>query len=495
MAERTLVENVAQVKADFKAVKDAVPYVFNDNPPTSEYGERIFTEISSLQYQADSAWDQGFNNGIEQGRVEGLEQGIEQGKQDVISKSKYIPKTASGKVIRLDDVSEVYHNVRVKADTPTEVKVYGANIISDDVYDATKWILYSANNYRYQLFFPEGVYTISAKSTVNETYLYLQESTDNTTFTVINKLLYSGKSYGTCTFTIEKNKSYYLWSSATKYFANISEVQLEVGSNATEYEPYKGQTITATPTGTETHSICPTMTFLADSDVTVDYFGSYGMQTEYDGFWDRFQQNGSKTNYNYAFYGTNWNDAIFKPKYDIIATNLTQGFYDTEITNLVDRLEEQGVRFDVSGCKSLGYAFGHSALTVLPKLDMSSCTNSDSMCVGCYYLTRCEGIVSSDITKFHTGTFQNCSALEHIIFEGTIASNITLQWSKKLDIESLISLFRCLKFFASDDTNYMTKTITLSAESWALTETQEFMDEFEGQYGKMYAYFFGWNVA
>jgi hypothetical protein len=75
MAKRTFAENVAQVKADFKAVKDAVPYVFNDNPPTSEYGERIFTEISSLQYQADSAWNQGFNNGMEQGRAEGIEQG------------------------------------------------------------------------------------------------------------------------------------------------------------------------------------------------------------------------------------------------------------------------------------------------------------------------------------------------------------------------------------------------------------------------------------
>lgn len=89
MAERSLAENVAQVKADFKAIKDAVPYVFNDDTPTSEYGERIFTEISNLQYQADSAWDQGFNNGIEQGRVEGYEngktdgitEGVEQGKQ------------------------------------------------------------------------------------------------------------------------------------------------------------------------------------------------------------------------------------------------------------------------------------------------------------------------------------------------------------------------------------------------------------------------------
>ena len=93
MAERTLVENVAQVKADFKAVKDAVGIVIPEGTPTSEYGERIFNTISSLE------------NEIENSRTEG----IEQGKQEVISNSKYIEKTASGKGVFLNDVSEVAH--------------------------------------------------------------------------------------------------------------------------------------------------------------------------------------------------------------------------------------------------------------------------------------------------------------------------------------------------------------------------------------------------
>ena len=37
----------------------------------------------------------------------------------------------------------------------------------------------------------------------------------------------------------------------------------------------------------------------------------------YDTFWDTYQQNGKRTNYQYAFSGKGWNDTTFKPKYDI----------------------------------------------------------------------------------------------------------------------------------------------------------------------------------
>ena len=61
-----------------------------------------------------------------------MDQLFDAGKQDVIDNSKYIEKSASGSVIRLDDVSEVAHKVKVKADTPTEVKVYGKNLFNID---------------------------------------------------------------------------------------------------------------------------------------------------------------------------------------------------------------------------------------------------------------------------------------------------------------------------------------------------------------------------
>lgn len=64
MAERTLAENVAQVKADFKNIRHAAVSAIPEGTPTSEYGERIQREIMNLQQQADSQ----YNHGLEEGR-------------------------------------------------------------------------------------------------------------------------------------------------------------------------------------------------------------------------------------------------------------------------------------------------------------------------------------------------------------------------------------------------------------------------------------------
>lgn len=67
----TLAENVAQAKADFKAIKDMAHRTigsFLDNVPTSEYAERMEESINSN-------YDQYYYNGMEQGRTEGYESG------------------------------------------------------------------------------------------------------------------------------------------------------------------------------------------------------------------------------------------------------------------------------------------------------------------------------------------------------------------------------------------------------------------------------------
>ena len=60
---------------------------------------------------------------------------------------------------------------------------------------------------------------------------------------------------------------------------------------------------------------------------------SQGKLDEYDRFWDDFQQNGSRTQYSYAFAGFGWTDATLKPKYVMQAPtssatiNLNYAFY------------------------------------------------------------------------------------------------------------------------------------------------------------------------
>lgn len=285
MAERTLVENVAQVKADFKAVKEAVPYVFGDNPPTSQYGERLQREISSLQYQADSAWYQGYNEGMEQGR-----------------------------------------------------------------------------------------------------------------------------------------------------------------------------------------------------------------QDERSAFWDSYQNYGNRVEYSYGFSNEGWNDSNFKPKYDMQITNYM--FYNSRITNLADILAKQGVRLlrRSNSTVNMNYAFGNGRLTHIPEVDLTNATNTQATfnnSANFVTLQSIEKIISSETTVFTNNCFGNCGVLEHCIFEGTIASSINLQWSTKLSLESLLSLFRCLKRFTTDA---FTKTITLSSESWSLLNSSaEFMEEYNGNTPEQELEYRGWN--
>lgn len=75
---RTLAENVARVKADFKSIKDMAHRTIGsylDNVPTSEYAERMENGITSN-------YDNCYYSGMEQGRAEGYTEGYSYGKAD-----------------------------------------------------------------------------------------------------------------------------------------------------------------------------------------------------------------------------------------------------------------------------------------------------------------------------------------------------------------------------------------------------------------------------
>lgn len=289
MATKTLAENVAQVKADFKSIKDAVPYIFGVGTPTSQYGEKIQSEILKLQYQADNNYGNGYESGIEQGR-----------------------------------------------------------------------------------------------------------------------------------------------------------------------------------------------------------------QEQYDEFWDAYQRRGARNPYQYAFsYG--FNNDTFKPKYDIKPTRAEYLFYGSHSTlkgNLKEILRDCGVTLDLSNATSVSYAFAYSGFDTLPVVDASTATNTDGLFGWNSYVKNIEKVIfKSDGSTKHTTWFQSTPNLEEIRFDGIIGQDINMQWSTKLSIESLISLFKCIKWFVEDDSNYMKKTLTLSSESWALTESQEFVRECGYTDGKSMCQDMGWKFA
>jgi hypothetical protein len=193
-------------------------------------------------------------------------------------------------------------------------------------------------------------------------------------------------------------------------------------------------------------------------------FGDYaqgfeeGKKAERDAFWEAFQTP-TRTTWTSAFYNACWNDDTFYPKYDIVplgdAANL---FRYCGITDLDGRLNECGVTLDTSGVNSLNCAFGASALTVVPAIDLTKCTTSGGargLFNGCRSLETVRKIILNE-TVFLDIAFTNCVALKDITFEGVIGTDLVLQYSTKLTDASIESIITHLSDTASG------KTLTLS---------------------------------
>lgn len=421
----------------------------------------------------------------------GVSEVYESGRQDVISKSKYIPKTASGKGVFLTDVSEVAHKVKVYADADTEVKVCGKNFFNNDT-SLIKSINYANSSGQqtkngYELSLPKGTYTFTLHQldTAGH-YVYGVTNDKDGNFVTACNLLAGTTNYSPLTITLNEGDKVYIYDGVSvnlqgsRGMFDLMQIQLEAGYASTPYEPYQEpQTITATPDGTETPSMCPTMTFIADNDVTVDYYGSYGMAEKEMAMWNRITNYGTRKSYTSAFGyvdfgGCTIPQGLCKPNavnnmfYSYVGQYLPDGVDCSEFNNSTSSYHPV-------------YMFAYSRkLKRIYDMGIPAGVLYNSTFHTCDSLEEIEIIRCNETTTFTSNAFQSCSALEKVKFEGTIASDINLQWSKKLDMESLGSLFRCLKNYLADDPdNAHTKTVTLSAESWALLDT--------------YVYENGWN--
>ena len=195
----------------------------------------------------------------------------------------------------------------------------------------------------------------------------------------------------------------------------------------------------------------------------IDDVFEVGAKSEYDSFWDEYQRPllNPLTECQQLFSGRGWNDKNFRPKNDIVATgNASSMFLMNAVTDLKGILEDCGVVLDTSQATSTQMLFMSSTwLTALPEINASNSTSIGHMFSYCSNLKTVDKFVFGEknltggsVPSF-TGTspFISCSALEHIIFDGTLACNgIDLHWSTKLDKESLLSLISVLKDYSAD---------------------------------------------
>ncbi len=199
-----------------------------------------------------------------------------------------------------------------------------------------------------------------------------------------------------------------------------------------------------------------------------------GKQAEYDRFWDTYQDNGNRGYYRYAFHRSYWNDYNFKPKYDIIPFQDGQYmFQQCSVTDMKSILEGQGVKLDFSRTTSLYYCFAGSTVTHLPELNCAKCINFQNTFANCSSLVSIDKIIVSEkVTGSNFArTFGGCSALENVIFEGTIATDISFEESPLLSHDSIMSIINCLKDYAGTTTTY---TLTLGTTNLAkLTDSEK----------------------
>ena len=192
-----------------------------------------------------------------------------------------------------------------------------------------------------------------------------------------------------------------------------------------------------------------------------------GKKSEYDSFWDKFQINGGRLQYNYAFGGIGWTMDTFKPKYDIRANNLGSMFYQTGITDLEMALYNAGVRLDTSGASNFPSTFYYSDLTVIPELDCRGCANTASpfgltFRFSSNLLTIRKLILPSNGAQQFNNTFTDCAKLQNIVIEGVIGQNISFS-SCPLTVESMRSIITHLKDY-SGTTNEFANTVTFKKD-------------------------------
>lgn len=183
-----------------------------------------------------------------------------------------------------------------------------------------------------------------------------------------------------------------------------------------------------------------------DTDAAYQQGVTDGKQAEYDAFWDVFQDNGARTNYQqYGFAGYGFNMTNFFPKYDIRPTNVCQYLFyswgaEGHSGSLAERLAQCNVVLDTSKVTSFNRSFAWCRrLDDIPPIDLTGITNGIDYCFYEFNGTTIQKlIVKEDLA--YTNVFLNARNLTNITFEGTIGQSINFQWSplSKASIENII---------------------------------------------------------
>ena len=167
-----------------------------------------------------------------------------------------------------------------------------------------------------------------------------------------------------------------------------------------------------------------------------------GKKSEYDTFWDSYQENGNKISYRLAFFGSGWNDTTFRPKYPMKmykGQQQMQAFYYFRGTHI-------DVDIDFRAVGNAQVFQSASLLKTISKL-----------------------IVTDEVT--YTNWFAGCTALEDITIEGTIGNDISFSDCALLTKGSIESIIDALSGTVTGKTlpvNAAAKQAAFTDSEWAV---------------------------
>lgn len=172
-------------------------------------------------------------------------------------------------------------------------------------------------------------------------------------------------------------------------------------------------------------------------------------------FWDVVQDKGNRKYYQYAF--AYWGATECSPKYKIAPNNTSfaNAFQGCTALKTVD-----WDKFDLSNCQTFNQSF--NSCFVLEGIDTELAPTSAAANVWAYTFSGCNKLkrikkIAAQETHSWTLSFNNCSGLEDVTFDGVIGNDIDLSPCTKLSRDSVESLFNALSLDVTG------KTVSLSS--------------------------------
>jgi len=179
-----------------------------------------------------------------------------------------------------------------------------------------------------------------------------------------------------------------------------------------------------------------------------------GQQAEYDTFWDNYQQNGNRTNYENAFAGYGWNAETFKPKYDIKPTSAYMLFRYCNLGSnfdLVEYLDNLGLTLDFSICTNVQYAFYGANIKRIGVIDFRNAEGSfATRALDSAYLETVD-LLKVGEKNTTLDWFATARRLQNLTIEGVIVANLNVK-ACPLTHNSLMSIINALKNFSGTET-------------------------------------------